>query len=79
MTTTDGWRGRLRLGESRREGDLEIVALLHDDAASPPGVLLTKQAVEAGLLEIGNACGRTSTTPSPPAGRSRRPPITTRS
>ncbi len=49
---TDGWLGRLRLGESRREGDLEVVALLRDGNESPPGVLLTKQAVEAGLLEI---------------------------
>jgi ARG/rhodanese/phosphatase superfamily protein len=49
---TDGWLGRLRLGESRREGDLEVVALLRDGNGSPPGVLLTRQAVEAGLLEI---------------------------
>jgi hypothetical protein len=48
----DGWLGRLRLGESWREGSLEIAPLLRDGNGAPPGVLLTKQAVEAGLLEI---------------------------
>ncbi len=48
----DGWLGRLRLGESTRQGALEIVALLRDGNGSPPGVLLTRQAVESGLLEI---------------------------
>jgi hypothetical protein len=48
----DGWLGRLRLGQSRREGALEIVAVLRDGNGSPPGVLLSGQAVEAGLLDI---------------------------
>ena len=47
-----GWLGRLRLGESRREGRLEIVPLLLDGNGGPPGVLLTSQAMEAGVLEI---------------------------
>lgn len=49
-----GWLGHLRLGESRREGALEIVSLLGDGDGDggQPSVLLTKQAVEAGLLEI---------------------------
>jgi hypothetical protein len=49
---TDGWLGRLRLGKSRREGPLEIVSLLRDGDGGPPTVLLTKQAVETGVLEI---------------------------
>jgi hypothetical protein len=48
----DGWLGRLRLGEPRREGALEIVPLLRDGNGPPPRVLLAKQAVETGLLEI---------------------------
>jgi hypothetical protein len=48
----DGWLGQLRLGESRREGRLEIVSLLRDGDGGEPGVLLTRQAVESGLLEI---------------------------
>ncbi len=48
----NGWLGRLRLGESWREGSLEIAPLLRDGNGAPPGVLLTRQAVEAGLLEI---------------------------
>ena len=43
---------RLRAGESRREGRLEIVPLLLDGNGPPPSVLLTRQAVEAGLVEI---------------------------
>jgi hypothetical protein len=42
----------LRLGEARREGRLEIVPLLFEGEGAPPEVLLTRQAVEAGLLEI---------------------------
>jgi hypothetical protein len=49
---TDGWLGRVRLGDSKREGPLDIVSLLRDEKGSSPGVLLTKQAVDAGLLEI---------------------------
>ena len=48
----DGWLGRLRLGESKQEGGLEVVALLRDGDGGLPRVLLTKQAVELGLLEI---------------------------
>ena len=48
----DGWLGRLRLGEPRREGALEIVPLLRDGDDPPPGVLLARQAVESGVLEI---------------------------
>ena len=40
---TDGWLGQLRLGESRREGRLEIVSLLRDGDGGEPGVLLTLQ------------------------------------
>jgi len=47
-----GWLGRLRLGESRREGRLEIAPLLCDGDEAPRGVLLGSQALEAGLLEI---------------------------
>ncbi|HSD26924.1 MAG TPA: DUF6569 family protein [Vicinamibacteria bacterium] len=48
----DGWLGRLRLGESKREGSLEIVELLGDLDVAQPAVLLTRQAVESGVLEI---------------------------
>lgn len=47
-----GWLGDLRLGEARREGRLEIVPVLREGDGTPPGVLLTSQAVAAGLLEI---------------------------
>jgi hypothetical protein len=47
-----GWLQGLRVGESRREGDLEVAPLLAEGAGAPPGLLLTRQAVEAGLLEI---------------------------
>jgi hypothetical protein len=49
---TDGGLRQLRIGESRREGRLEIVSLLRDGDGGEPGVLLTRQAVESGLLEI---------------------------
>ena len=47
-----GWLGRLRLGESRQEGSLEVVPLVLDGDGGAPGLLLTRQAVEAGVLEI---------------------------
>ncbi len=48
-----GWLGRLRLGASRPEGSLEWVSLLLDgDGGGAPDLLLTRQAVEAGVLEI---------------------------
>jgi hypothetical protein len=49
---TEGWLGRLRLGEPRREGSLEITPLFRDPRGAPPALLLTRQAIEAGLLEI---------------------------
>lgn len=47
-----GWLGRLRLGESWQEGSLEVVSLVLDGDGGAPGLLLTRQAVEAGVLEI---------------------------
>ena len=47
-----GWLGRLRLGGSRQEGSLELVPLVLDGDGGAPGLLLTRKAVEAGVLEI---------------------------
>ncbi len=47
-----GWLGRLRVGQPRREGRLELVPLLLDGNGDPPGVLLTSQAIKVGVLEI---------------------------
>ncbi len=48
----ESWLRRLRLGEARCDGRLEIVPLLLEERGSTPGVVLTREAVESGLLEI---------------------------
>jgi hypothetical protein len=48
----DGWLGRLRLGEPLRAGGLDVVPILREDDGGAPSVLLARQAVASGLLEI---------------------------
>jgi hypothetical protein len=47
-----GFLRLLRAGESWRDGRLEVVPLLLERDGDPPGVLLTREAVERGVLEI---------------------------